>query len=104
MLLRFVQIDNHDHASLHRDSKQCDIANPNGHAEVVSERPLKQETSGHCIQRGKNQYGCFGGGLEHQVQQYEDHEENNRENKFQTLLGTKLKLVLPCPAIGVTCR
>jgi hypothetical protein len=42
---RFVQIDDHHDASLDRDSKQRDVANPDCNTEVIAKVPLKKKAS-----------------------------------------------------------
>ena len=34
-----MKVDNHDHARLNGNAKQCDIAHPDCHAEVVAQEP-----------------------------------------------------------------
>ena len=59
MLESFVQVDDHDDSGLDGNAKKCDVADPNGNAEVVAEHPLKEKPAGHRIKRRKDQNGSF---------------------------------------------
>ncbi len=98
----FVQIDDHDHAGFHGDAEQCDVADPNGHAKVVLEEPLKNEATGHRVEGGKNQHHGLRYRMEDHVQQHEDHKEDDRKDDFQAFLGTQFKFVFAGPLIDVS--
>ena len=51
---RLMEIHHHDHPSLHGNSKEGDVAHPDGDAEVVAQQILENQASGHSIKSGEN--------------------------------------------------
>jgi len=56
MVESLVEVDHHDHAGFHRDSKQRDVPHPDRHAEVVAEEPLQDQSARHCVKGRKRLY------------------------------------------------
>src|ERR1700681_310345 len=100
----FVQVYNHDHAGFDGDAEECDVPNPHGNAEVVVEQPLKDETTGHRVDRRENKHHGLCDRVKDHIQQHEDYEEHDGKNEFQALFGTQLKFVLAGPLVGVSRR
>src|SRR2546427_11477408 len=77
---------------------------PDCHAEVVAKQVLQDETSRHGVQGWEDEHRSFGYGMKNHVQQQEDHEEDDREDELQPLLGAQFKLVLARPLVGEAGR
>src|ERR1700731_1662317 len=101
---RFVQIDDHNDASLDRDSKQRDVTNPDRNTEIVAKVPLEKKASRHRIERRKDQNECFGHGSEHHVQQQKNRNEDDRQHDLQPLLGAQFEFIFARPLQAVAGR
>src|SRR5580704_1051497 len=99
-----MQVNDHDHARLDGNAEECDVPNPHGNAEVVVEKPLKDETPSHRIDRRENKHHRLRDRVKDHVQQHEDHEEHDGKNEFQAFFGTQLKFVFAGPLVGISRR
>ena len=101
MFERFMEIDDHDDSRLDRDAKERNVADRYGNAEVVFEQPLQQQSATHRIDGREDEDKRFGYRVKDQVQQQENHEEDDRQNQLQPLLGAQFEFVLSRPLKGV---
>ena len=99
---RFVKIDDHDDAGFDGDSKQRDIPNPHGDAEVEAHNVLKQQSARHGVNGRKYQYDRLSRGAEKHVEQHKDQAENDRQDDRQALSRAQLELILSRPFQGVS--
>ncbi|MCY1251023.1 hypothetical protein D3C76_1113240 [compost metagenome] len=89
-----LQIEQHDHAKLGRNTGQCDEPDPGGDRQVESQQveepcPASQRER----QRGHYQQGLIEAG-ESQVKQHEDDQQRGRYNQFEPSIGPLEKLKL----------
>ena len=101
---RFVKVDDHDDTGLHGDAVERDVADPDGHREVVAEQPLQDDAAGHRVHDRQHDDHRLGDGVERHVQQHEDDEQDDRNQDLQPLAGAHLELVLPGPLQRVAGR
>src|SRR5581483_2160901 len=76
-----------------------DVADPHGHAEVVTQPVLKNQAAGHGVEGGEEENGGFGDGVKDKV---EEHEENDRQDNRQPFFCAYLEFVFAGPLVGVT--
>ena len=103
LLQRLVEIDHHHHARLHRNAEERDVADGNGHAEVIVQQPLQQQPSRHRVGGGENEHEGLCHRVKDKIEQQKNYAEHERQNQLEPLLGTLLKLILPRPLIGDAC-
>src|SRR5437868_6349081 len=99
-----MEINHHDNAGFDGDPEERNVADPDRYAKVVSKQPLQNQSSSHRVKRGKDEDHGFSYGVEDHVKQQENHDKNNRQNDFQSLLGSHLEFVLTRPLICVASR
>src|SRR5258708_8731681 len=97
----FVKIDHHDHAGLYGDSKQRDVPDPNGDAEVEAHHVLEQQTAGHCVPGRKDQHDGLSHRMEEHIEQDKDQSKNDWQDECKPLSRTQLELVFSRPLQSV---
>src|SRR5579863_2068084 len=96
-----MQVNDHDYAGLHGNAEQCNVADPDRNAEVVTERPLQNQPARQSVDRRENENRSFHHRPENHVQQYEDDKEDDGQDQLQASLGPLLELVFSSPLIAV---
>src|SRR2546423_14958776 len=97
-----MQVHHHHNPSLNGDSEESYVTPPHSDAEVIAQQVLKQKTAGECIDGRKDQDQRFRYRVENHIEQKKNYKEHHRQNQFQPLLCTKLKLVLAGPLKRIT--
>src|SRR6266545_973963 len=92
-----VQVDHHDDAGLDGDAVKRDVADPDGHGEVVAEKPLENDSSRHRVDHRKHHDRGLGSGAEGHRQKKKDRGENDWQDDLQCLASVDLELVLAGP-------
>src|SRR5215831_8197927 len=99
-----MEIDNHDDARFHGNSKKCDVTHPNGHTEVVAKPILENEPSSHGIKGRKDEDSGFRCGMENHVEEQEYYKEHDGHNDLQARFCPQLEFIFPGPFVGITGR
>ena len=94
---RFVQIHDHHDAGLNRRAEQRDVADPDGHAEVVAEQPLQEDAAGQRERHGEDDVRRLLRAVINDVKQQEDDEQRRRHDQPQSVLRADLIFVLAAP-------
>src|SRR2546422_8562496 len=97
-----MEIDDHHNSGLHGDSKECDVAHPNGDAEVVAKPILENQAASHGIKRREDEDSSFRKRMKDHVEQQEDHEKYDRDNELQPFFGADFEFVLSGPLVAVS--
>src|ERR1039458_58411 len=97
-----MEIDHHDDSGFHGNTKQCDIAHPDGNAKVVPKPILENEATCHRVKRWKDEHGSFGNRVEHHVKKQEDYEEHDGHDELQSFFSTDFEFVFSGPLISVS--
>ena len=97
LLQGFFQVDNHDHTGLNRGSEESNVADPDRHAEVVSQQILKKRPTGKRKRDCQDDMGGLHDRTKNHRQQHENDEKNDRHDQCQRSLSAKLALILSAP-------
>ncbi len=97
LIQRLMQIDDHHDTGLNGNAEERDVADPNGHAEVIAKPPLQQQTAGKRIDRRKDQHQRLSHGMKDEIEQHEDDEEDDGKDQLQPFLRAQLKFVFAGP-------
>ena len=95
-----MEIHHHDDAGFDRNSKQCDVAHPDGDAEVVAKPILENQAASHRVKRGENKDGGFSDRVEDHIKKQEDHKKHDRHDELQPFLWRALRIRI----LRTTCK
>ena len=69
MVERFMEINHHNHAGFYGDSKERNVTDRRGDAEVVVKKPLQEQSSTHGIDGWEDKHERFGYRVEYEIQE-----------------------------------
>src|ERR1041384_2923175 len=96
-----MEINHHDDASFHGNSKECNVAHPNGHTEVVAKQILENQSTGHGIKGRKNEDSSFRCGMENHIEQQKYYKEHDGYDDLQARFCTQLEFIFAGPFVRI---